>query len=265
MPNATLPAPPPTNRERREQARLAREAAARELRRRRVRVLGGATLVITLAIAALVLMGGRDHAAAPAAGPPAGVAEVDAMLAGVPQDGIALGDPGAPVTLVEFADMQCPFCRDFARQTLPLVVRDYVRTGKVRLEFRPLAFLGPDSERAAAVVAGAAAQHRLWQMADLFYSNQGRENSGYATDAFLRRLLDGIPGLDVRRALQDAASPAADRLLADAEALARRHAIASTPSFLIGRTGAVERATLAGAPDYATLRARLDALLRKRP
>jgi protein-disulfide isomerase len=263
---SSLASPRLTNRERREQAyaaRLAAEraAAAREARRRRIHVLAAVAGAVALAMVALALLSG-GRAAAPSAGDaPVGAAEVREMLEGVPQDGIALGEPDAPVTLVEFADLQCPFCRDFALQTLPLLVRDYVRPGKLRLEFGTLAFLGPDSERAARVAAGAAAQDRLWNLADLFYFNQGTENSGYATDGFLDRLLAAIPGLDAERARRDVGSSAADRLLATTEARAERHGIDSTPSFLFGRTGGDDRQVLAGVQDYATLRRELDALI----
>jgi protein-disulfide isomerase len=138
-----------------------------------------------------------------------------------------------------------------------------VRSGKVRLEFQTLAFLGPDSERAARAAAGAAAQDRLWNLTDLFYLNQGAENSGYATDAFLDGLLGAISRLDVDRARRDGETAAADRLLGDAEALAQRHGIDSTPSFLLGRTGREERRALTGVQDYETLRRQLDALLRR--
>ena len=259
--------PGPTKRERREHARSVRLAAdrahaVRETRRRRLLVLAAVAAAILLLMVGLVLVDGRDEAR-PAGAAPSGVTEVREMLEGIPQHGIALGDPGAPVTLVEFADLQCPFCRDFALQTLPLVVRDYVRSGKVRLEFQTLAFLGPDSERAARAAAGAAAQDRLWNLTDLFYVNQGRENSGYATDAFLDGLLGAIPRLNVERARRDGQTAVADRLLANATALAQRHDIDSTPSFLLGRTGRDERRVLTGVQHYATLRSHLDAQLRR--
>src|SRR5829696_8015518 len=220
MPSLTTPHS--TKRERREQAHAARlaaerAAAARETRRRRALVLAGVAGLVVVAMVVLALATGHDEPATRSAAAPTGVAEVHEMLQGVPQDGIALGDPDAPVTLVEFADLQCPFCRDFALETLPLIVRDYVRRGKLRLEFQTLAFLGPDSERAARAVVGAAAQDRLWHLTDLFYFNQGQENSGYATDAFLDGLVAAIPGVDAAAVRRDGATPAADRLLADAK------------------------------------------------
>ena len=64
-------------------------------------------------------------------------------LLGIPQAGVVLGDPNAPVTLVEWADLQCPFCREWSTAAFPALVHDYVRTGKLQIVFRGLAFLGP--------------------------------------------------------------------------------------------------------------------------
>jgi protein-disulfide isomerase len=265
---SSITPPRPTKRARQEQARadrLAAEqaAAARDVRRKRLLVLAGVAAVVVLAMVALVLTNGRDTGPPAAGEAPAGVTEVREMLEGVPQDGIALGDPDAPVTLVEFADLQCPFCRDFALEMLPLIVRDYVRPGKVRLEFQTLAFIGPDSERAARAVAGAAAGDRLWNLTDLFFFNQGAENSGYATEDFLDTLVANVSNLDAEEVRRAGERPAADKLLADAEALAGRHGIDSTPSFLVGSTGSDKRELLTGVQDYETLRSRLDAMVRR--
>jgi protein-disulfide isomerase len=256
----------PTKRERREALRAARIAAEQgerthTTRRRRLIVLGAAAVLVTAAVAVLLVTGGREQPARAGASP-AGVPEVTAMLDGIPQDGLALGRPDAPVTLVEFADLQCPFCRDFAQQTLPLIVRDYVRTGNVRIEFQPLTFIGPDSVTAAELAAGAAAQDRLWHFTDLFYFNQGAENTGYATDELLDRLLARVPGLDPAAAHESASEPAAAKLLADAEALAARHAVSSTPTLLLGRTSSTAREPVEDPMDYEALRQRIGQALR---
>ena len=65
-----------------------------------------------------------------------------------PRTGTAIGSPDAPVTLVEFADLQCPFCAQWATDAFPDLVEEYVRPGRLRIEFRGLAFIGPDSEKA---------------------------------------------------------------------------------------------------------------------
>ena len=153
------------------------------------------------------------------------------LLDGIPQEGIALGSPDAPVTIVEFADLQCPFCAEYHHNVFPELVRRYVRTGKVRLELRLLRFLGPDSDRLARTAAGAAAQNRMWQFVGLAYDRQGTENSGYATDEF-------INSLAADAGLEDAnAGRSADALIRRGEQAARTARIESTPSFLIGPTG----------------------------
>jgi protein-disulfide isomerase len=172
----------------------------------------------------------------------AGAAQSRALLAGIPQDGVALGDAAAPVTLVEFADLQCPFCRTYALEVLPSLVRRYVRVGKLRMEFRSISFIGPDSQKLARAAAAAAQQDKLWNVVDLVYHNQRRENSGYATDAFIRRILGAVPGLDVERALAARGSGAARRHLDRALTLARRHKVRGAPWFLLGRTGGMAAA-----------------------
>ena len=124
-----------------------------------------------------------------------------------------LGDPKAPLTVTEYVDLQCPVCAAASRETLPALVRDYVRTGKVKLEARTLHFIGPDSERAARVAAGAEQQGRLWPFLEAFYAAQGAENSGYVTDDFLRSVARGRRRRRRRRAEgRRTAPPAQERL-----------------------------------------------------
>jgi protein-disulfide isomerase len=152
-------------------------------------------------------------------------------LKGIPQSGVTLGSPNAPVTMVEFADLQCPFCAEYSRDVLPTVIDRYVRTGKVQLQLRLLRFLGPDSDRLARVAVAAAAQDRMWQFVELAYLRQGAENSGYANDAFINQL-----AADAGLRKTDAGT-AAERQVRQAEQAARTLGISSTPSFLIGPTG----------------------------
>lgn len=222
-------------------ARAARSAdAARRGSRRqaliRLCVLAGIAAAV---VATTVLLGARaDTPPAERAGDSA------ARFAGIPQDGIGLGSPDAPATLVEFADLQCPYCGAYAREVLPTVVDRYVRPGRLRLELRLRAFLGEDSLRGAAVAAAAGRQDRLWPFVDAFYRNQGPENSGYVTDRFLRKLAGAIPGLDTRRAFADRSSPAARRSLMSAERLATRLGSNSTPAFYLRRgDGSLEALT----------------------
>ena len=90
--------------------------------------------------AAIVLRTGSETASAPAA------PVVD--LRGIPQAGSVLGSPSAMVTLVEYADPQCPACRNYTQSIFPNLVDEYVRTGKVATEFRGFPFIGEDSVEA---------------------------------------------------------------------------------------------------------------------
>jgi protein-disulfide isomerase len=177
-----------------------------------------------------------------------GASTTPSGLRGLPEHGMALGNPRAPFTMVEFADPQCPFCAQYDRASLPAVVKRDVRTGRLRIDLRPLAFIGPDSERMARVVEAAGRQDRAWQLIDLIYHDQGEENSGYATDAYLRGLMARVPGLDANRVLDEAGSSTVTARLATSTREAHRNGIVSTPSFLIGRTGG-RLASLSGSPD----------------
>jgi protein-disulfide isomerase len=223
--------------EQRAAARAEREAreraqALRSRRTRRLWLLAGVTVVALVLAGSAALIGHSGDGSSPAS-----ANQTQALFAGIPQQGAALGNPNAPVTLQEFADLQCPFCREYTLGALPQIVKQYVRTGKVRIVFRPLAFIGPDSVVAARVADAAAQQNRLWDFIDRFYSQQKTENTGYVTDSFLRQVGSGVPGLDMTRALQDSKSQSAVQPLTSAQQLANQFKIASTPSFVIGPTG----------------------------
>ena len=190
-------------------------------------------LMAALAVVAVlvVVVVTTPHKASTAGGGDGGTPAVLSQFDGIPQSGITLGSPKAPVTIVEFADLQCPFCAEYEAAVLPTLIDRYVRTGKVRLQLRVLRFLGPDSDRLARVAAAASTQNRMWQFAALAYARQGAENSGYATPEFVNRLVAdaGVKNVD--------AGAAAERQVRQSEQAARTLGINSTPSFMIGRTG----------------------------
>lgn len=203
----------------------------------------GALLVTAVAVTAVlvaVLTSGSTSQLAPGK-PVPGAARTLALFAGIPQHGDALGNPHAPVTLVEFGDLQCPACAQFAANALPSIVARYVRPGRVLLVFRALDFLGQDSLRAARMAEALGAQNHLWQFIDLMYRNQGLENSSYVTDTYLSALAAAIPGVDLRRALAARGSAGALAQIDQARALARELGLKSTPSFLLSPSGAPPR------------------------
>lgn len=194
-------------------------------------LFGTAILIVVVAVAV------STHDANEAAKPkraPAPSRDVTKILRGIPQEGSSLGDPDAPIVLVEFADLQCPYCKEFAATSWPNIVQRYVRTGKVRMELRLLDFLGPDSGKASKAIMAAALQNRMWDASMRFYDVQGQENSGYVTDRFLRDVLGGVHGLDLAQAMRDRSSPKVRDELAAVHSLQSRYAVTSTPTVLIG-------------------------------
>jgi protein-disulfide isomerase len=211
------------------------ETAARS-RRTLYLAVGAVALLLAAVLIAASILTRDENGSTPTAAAVDG-RKTARLFAGIPQDRVALGRPDAPVTLVEFADFQCPFCGAFARDALPEIVRRYVRTGKVRIEYRALAFIGSDSVEARDFALAAGLQDRLWQVAHLLFENQGAENSGWVTEERLEAIARAVPGLDVQRVLADRDTTAVSDEAAEAEAQATRRGITSTPSFLAGRTG----------------------------
>lgn len=232
--------------------------------KRRLTLLGGvvAAAAVVVAVAILISSGGSSKKSAPKAGEALrGRADVTAMLQGIPQKGITLGNPKAKVTLIEFADLQCPVCQQYSLQVLPRLVQDYVRTGKVKMELRLVNILDrngvTDSERMARVAYGAQLQDKLWDFADLVYFNQGEEDTNYATDAYIRRIASAVPGLDVAAAFAQRGSAGATSQLGAATTLFGRYGARGTPTIVVGKTGGTMK-TLQSF-DEPTVRGAIDA------
>jgi len=178
-------------------------------------------------------------------------------LSGIPQDGLVLGPPGDGVTLIEYADLQCPACRAYTESYFPEIVNRYVQPGRVKTEFRGLAFIGPDSETALRWVLAAGLQDRLWNLQEALYRNQGGENSGWVTEELLRRASAGIPGLDADRVLADAESDEVSALVAQAATQAQAAEIRGTPGLAI-QIGDADPYTLEPGIGLSELTAALD-------
>jgi len=227
-----------------------------------VLVLGGAAVVAAALIGTSILLT-RGSSSSPNAGPGDaaasvyGAAKVNRLLSGIPQHGIELGNPKAPVTLVEYADMQCPFCARFAVDEFPSIVRNYVRNGRVRVLFRGLAFVGPDSGTALDTALAAGSQERLWHVVELLYENQGAENTGWVSQHLLRAVGGAVPGLGVQAMLDGTTAAEVADARNQAQVAASMAGINSTPTFTVDRTGG-------GVPtvvDAQHVRAALDAAL----
>jgi protein-disulfide isomerase len=223
-----------------------------------------AALVVTVAGIAVVLISiltGASTSDLKPGRPVPGAARTGRLFAGIPQRGIALGDPHAPVTLVELGDLQCPACAQFSQGALPQLVDRYVRTGKLLLVFRALDLIGKESLLAARMALAVGEQNRLFQFNSLMYGNQGLENSGYVTDTYLRALAGAIPGVEVSRALAARGSAPVRAQLGKAKRLASGLRVESTPSFLLYRTGSPARRFKPSGLDASSFTAALQRLL----
>jgi protein-disulfide isomerase len=149
------------------------------------------------------------------------------------------GAADAPVRIIDFSDFQCSFCRRFARDTHPALLEEYVEQGRVSLEYRHAAILGPESVLAAEAAECALDQGAFWDMHDLLFLRQGTPNTGVFSTANLKRLAREVAehreGFDVG-AFDRCMDSREKRVLVEEMTLeAQALGVTSTPTFLIGR------------------------------
>ena len=225
-----------SRKEQREEARRQREEREaeerkKERRKRRIWQIGAGLAAIAAIVIVAVLIsssgGGGDQKVQSNES-----SETSTLFEGIAQSGDTLGNPDAKVTIYEFADLQCPFCKQYTDTVFPQLIEKYVKPGKVKMVWRNLTFLGPDSITGARAVVAAGAQNKLWNMQHLFYENQGAENSGYVTDKFLENIAKGA-GVDVEKMRADMAAPFVEQQLGDAQQMAKEFGVDSTPTLLI--------------------------------
>jgi protein-disulfide isomerase len=151
-----------------------------------------------------------------------------------------LGDPKAPVTVQYFGDLECPACRLFTLKVLPYLIETYVRSGKLKIEYRSLetATLNLEKFKAQQVAALAAGrQNKMWNFIELFYHLQGQEHSGYVTESYLQGLALETTGLNLIEWTAARNDPElARRLTTDAQAASSR-GLNQTPGILVSHTG----------------------------
>ena len=238
-----------TRKERREQARTERKAmeaaAAQSAQRKRMIQLGGVIGVVVVIIVVIVLAtsgGGSSGGSGLATGSKKNstVATVNSIIGGIPQSGNVLGNPNAPVTLQYFGDLECPICREFTLGALPAVIKKYVRSGKVKIEYNSLETATHEQEtfRTQQVAAYAAGKQNLaWYFIELFYHEQGQEDSGYVTEKYIQGLAEQVPGLNLPNWSAARNDPTyAEQVTHDAQ-VANAEGFTGTPSFLIGKSG----------------------------
>jgi protein-disulfide isomerase len=185
-------------------------------------------------------------------------------LAGIAAQGDPLaarakGSPGAPITVYEMADFQCPACRVFALETLPVIEREYVRTGTVRWVFVnfPLTAIHPHAVAAAEVAMCAGRQGKFWEVHDALFLRQPRWAPLAEPGPYLIALAESV-GVARAPLLACAQAQATRREVEDDARRSRASGAQSTPTFYI------EGGLLVGAAPVGVFREVLDSLRREK-
>ncbi len=250
-----------TNKQRREQAREERRRLEAEQadaeRRKRLIQFGAAAFFLAVVVVGVLIVVSQSGSDSGGDTTIEGADRIAAELDGLPQDGITLGDPKAGVTITEYGDLQCPVCAAFSDQVMPDLISDEIEPGNAKIEFKNFNIIGPESEDAAKAALAASEQGRYWQFIELFYANQGPENSGYVTDDFLDAVAEGAGVADLDQFNSDRDDPALDQQLAAVQDEAASLGLNATPSFVVDGPGGTK--TLV-APTLAQLQQAIEAV-----
>jgi len=220
-------------------------------------LIGGAVVVVIAVVVALVVIsasGGDSSSDAPA-GETVGVTKTLDLVEGIPQAEFTIGKAGAPVTVREFIDPQCPVCKSASETTVPAIIEGPVADGTAKLIIEPLTFIGSESSTGALAIAAAARQDRGVTFAEILLANQGKENSGWVSDALLTDIAGKIPGIDVATWESDRNGTEVGDAVFAASDRATANGVNATPTFVI--TGPGGKRVITGASEPATV---LDAI-----
>ena len=178
-------------------------------------------------------------------------------------DAMILGDANAPVTIVEYADFQCPFCQRYFQQNKSMFISQYVNTGKARFVWKDYAFLGQESIWAASAARCANDQGKFWAYHDYLFSHQGAENSGAFSKANLKKFASalGLNAGEFNKCLDtDKYASAVQKETQDGSAVG----VNGTPAtFINGQLVADNNGNSVGAAPFATFKAIIDSILSK--
>jgi len=161
-----------------------------------MQMLGGVLVLVIAAIAVVVIVSTSGNKGTPnvkdTKATRSNAQQVDALLKGIPQSGTTLGNPHAKVTVTEYGDLECPICKEFSESAEIQLIKNEVRSGKVKLVYKSFETASRDPNAApnafmlqqtAAYAAGA--QNKAWNYILLFYREQQTENTPYVTASFL--------------------------------------------------------------------------------
>jgi protein-disulfide isomerase len=240
------------DREQRRQERMEAETHVdtQDRRKKLLQIGAGAAFLAVVVVAVLIVVAssGSDG------GDASNVKDADVVdqeLSGLEQNGLVLGDPNAPVEVVEFGDLQCPVCKGASEEILPPVFEGAVAEGQAKISFRNFIVIDELSEPAGAAAVAAGEQGRGWNFIELFYRNQGVERTGYVTDEFLTAIAKGAGVPDIARWNTDRKGSNAKNEVSRTNAEGQRLGVSGTPTFAIRGPGTsgLELITVSSAED----------------
>jgi protein-disulfide isomerase len=176
-----------------------------------------------------------------------GVSEVDELVGELPQEGLTIGEPDAPVTLVEFGDLQSPIEKTTAEEISTPLIGGQVADGEAKLEFRNFVVIGQDSIKAAIAALAAGRQGRGWSFVELFFRNQGEENTHYITPSFLKEIAEGAGVEDIAAWEEELGNPELEGEVEEQTEEADHIGFEGVPSFAV-EGPATEGLELLGTP-----------------
>jgi protein-disulfide isomerase len=224
----------------------------------------GAVIAIALAVILVVVFTGGSSGSSEATGTTLPDSDTIAQqFQGIPQQGNVLGKASAPVTMVEYIDLQCPICRQFETEVMPTIIERYVRTGKVKVEARPIAFIGPDSQRGRRGMIAAEPEGKAFNFSQILYFNQGPENGGWLSDSMVADAAVSV-GLDPQKILDAMDSKAVADKATAYDGQAQADAVSGTPTIFVGTAGAAKptEVTPGRSPSLEELSAAIDSALK---
>lgn len=169
-----------------------------------------------------------------------------------------IGNPAAPVTLIEFGDFQCEFCARFAKVTEPDVNATYIQTGKANMVFKHFVTHGEDSITAAVASQCANEQGQFWNFYKTAFENQGPENSGWANMENMKKFSSQISGLDKQKFNSCIDSQKYKSFVDNDMSLGVSLGMQGTPSFIIVKNDGSKPETLLGAQPFPSFQSIID-------
>jgi protein-disulfide isomerase len=169
-----------------------------------------------------------------------GSSDANALFKGIPQKGLTLGSPTAPVHMEMFVDVQCPFCRDYETNNLPTIVTKYIRDGKVQLTLRPWAFLGGAGSQSFSGRRGliaASFQNKGFQYAKILYDNQGTEETGWLNGQMMANIAASVNGLNIPQWQADTNGSEPNPIASQVDQDAKTQNVVGTPTVFVGPKG----------------------------